>query len=48
MKISVLQEARYGYKPKLPTILTSGACKLVPVFGEKTHSAGDSEAIASL
>jgi len=48
MNISVLQEARYGYKPKLPTILTSGACKLVPVFGEKTGSAADSEAIASL
>ena len=48
MNISVLQEARYGYKPKLPTILTSGACKLVPVFGKKTSSAADSEAIASL
>lgn len=48
MNISVLQEARYGYKPKLPTILASGACKLVPVFGKKTSSTADSEAIASL
>ena len=48
MKISVLQEARYGYEPKLPTILQSNVSELVPIVGTKTSSVADSEAIASL
>ena len=48
MKISVLQKARYGYEPKLPTILKSGVSELLPVLGEHTQSVADQASIAEL
>ncbi|MFA5698182.1 MAG: diphosphate--fructose-6-phosphate 1-phosphotransferase [Sphaerochaeta sp.] len=48
MNISVLQKARYGYEPKLPTILKSGVSELLPVLGEKTTSVADQASIAEL
>ncbi len=41
MKNSLLQTARYGYHPKLPSILKGEASKISPEFGEPTESVSD-------
>lgn len=48
MKISALQKARYGYSPKLPTVLRGDIGGIVPTFGQPTSSASDQDALKAL
>ena len=48
MEISVLQKARYEYKPKLPVILSQAVEEIDVSLGEATRSIADSEALAEL
>lgn len=48
MEISPLQIARYGYKPKLPSILRNDIGKITAVDGVATESAGDKDKIKKL
>jgi diphosphate-dependent phosphofructokinase len=41
MSISKLQEARYGYTPKMPAILTGDINAIEPKFGDDTESVED-------
>ncbi len=48
MDISLLQKARYEYKPKLPKMLRAGTKGITVHEGEKTEAASDKEKIAAL
>ncbi|MFA6891000.1 MAG: diphosphate--fructose-6-phosphate 1-phosphotransferase [Sphaerochaetaceae bacterium] len=48
MKVSVLQEARYGYQPKLPVVLRNPIDTIKPVNGAPTRSVADQEKIKAL
>ncbi len=48
MDISLLQKARYEYKPKLPKMLRVGVKGIAVQEGEKTEAASDKEKIAAL
>lgn len=48
MQISPLQEARYSYQPKLPSILREDIAEIVPGKGGKTQSVSDQEKIQKL
>ena len=47
MDISLLQKARYEYKPKLPKMLRAGTKGITVHEGEKTEAASDKEKIAA-
>ncbi|MDR2553388.1 MAG: diphosphate--fructose-6-phosphate 1-phosphotransferase [Treponema sp.] len=48
METSVLQKARYAYRPKLPAILTGNIEDIALRFGEPTGAAADDGALAKL
>jgi len=48
MKISVLQQARYEYKPKLPGMLTQGVNNISLELKQATQSVADQEQIKAL
>ena len=48
MDISLLQKARYEYKPKVPKMLRPGVKGIIAEEGDKTEAASDKEKIAAL
>jgi len=48
MNVSVLQQARYAYQPKLPLMLRKPIDTIMPVKGETTQSVADQEKIKAL
>ena len=48
MSISALQKARYGYKPKLPEVLTGEISGITIEFGAATEAVADKDAIKEI
>ncbi|MCR5322867.1 MAG: diphosphate--fructose-6-phosphate 1-phosphotransferase [Lachnospiraceae bacterium] len=48
MKVSPLQQLRYGYTPKLPGMLRGGISEISVAIGEATESVADQEKIKAL
>ena len=48
MDVSLLQKARYEYKPKVPKMLRPGVRGIVAEEGDRTEAASDQEKIAAL
>ncbi len=47
-KVSALQNARYGYQPKLPSVLKNDLKKIVVEFGKPTESVADQAELKEL
>ena len=47
-KVSALQTARYGYQPKLPSVLKNDLKKIVVEFGKPTESVADQAELKEL
>jgi len=48
MELSPLQEARYDYAPKLPSVLSGGVGRVAVEFGEPTESVADRDQLRAL